>query len=319
LPEPIAAILDAYRRTGADGLYGDPRRDHEVGMEGYYWRLTDVAEGRVVVALCGLCASPTGRWALVAVAAHPGGRVRTTVVDAAAGVPDGFGVRAGAAVRASAGAVRFDLGRDAVLDFEIRDPWRWPRRAFGGSGVAHLVPGLGQYWHPHLLGGRAQGELRIAGDCYNLDRASVYAEKNWGPSFPPHWWWGQADAFESGDACVAFAGGPVRVASIALRPTAVVARIGDRVIALRPPSARIVAAVSSASWLVQARSARYNVEIQGEDGGAVTLPMPVSGRRDWELRSHQALGGRMNVVVRRGGRTLFRGESTLAGLERPCA
>jgi len=319
LPEPIAAIVDAYRRAGADGLYGDPRRDHEAGMEGYYWRLTDAARGRVVVALCGVCASPTGRWALVALAAHPGGRVRTTVVDAAAGEPDGFGVRAAAAVRASEGAVRFDLGRDAVLDVEIRDPWRWPRRAFGGSGIAHLVPGLGQYWHPHLLGGRARGELRIAGDRFNLDDASVYAEKNWGPSFPPYWWWGQADAFDAGDACVAFAGGAMRVAGIALRPTAVVARIGDRLIALRPPSARVVATVSGGHWRVRARSARHTVEIEGDDGGAVALPIPVSGRRDWEPRAHQALGGRMNVVVHRDGRTLFRGESALAGLEHPCA
>ena len=41
------------------------------------------------------------------------------------------------------------------------------------------------------------------------DGATVYAEKNWGPRFTEHWWWGQAQAFEGADACVAFAGGRV--------------------------------------------------------------------------------------------------------------
>jgi tocopherol cyclase len=318
-PGPIALLLDAYRRAGADGPFGDPRRDHEAGMEGYYWRFTDAARGRVVVALCGVCASPTGRWAMVALAAHPGGDVRTAVVDHATGEQDGFGVVAGAAVSASERHVRFALG-DAVLDVEVSDPWRWPRRALGGSGIAHVVPGLGQYWHPHLLGGRVRGSIRMAGDTVKLDDATVYAEKNWGPSFPPTWWWGQADAFESGDACVAFAGGPMRIAGVALTPTAVVVRIADRLLALRPPAARIVATVSGGRWSVRARSARHSVDLEGDDAGAaVVLPVPVPGRRAWEPRSHQALGGRMGVLVRRGRRTLFRGESALAGLERPCA
>ena len=56
----MSALLDAYRRTGADLPFGDPRRAHGVAMEGYYWRLSDPASGRCVIALCGVCRAPRG-------------------------------------------------------------------------------------------------------------------------------------------------------------------------------------------------------------------------------------------------------------------
>jgi hypothetical protein len=99
----------------------------------------------------------------------------------------------------------------------------------------------------------------------------------------------------------------------------VVARIGQRVLALRPPGAYVSATVSDGSWSIVARSSRYTVEIEGEqtDSEAVILPVPVPGRRDWSPRSRQVLAGRMTVHIRHGPRTLLRGESDLAGLEQP--
>ena len=85
----------------------------------------------------------------------------------------------------------------------------WPRRPFGGSGLAHVIPGLGQYWHPHVLGGRATGRAVLGDEVVDLDGADVYAEKNWGRGFPERWWWGQAHGFERPDVCLAFAGGDV--------------------------------------------------------------------------------------------------------------
>ena len=60
-------------------------------MEGYYWRLTEPATGRCIVALCGVCRAPDGPWALVALAAHPGDFVRWRCTAAAAADPDGLG------------------------------------------------------------------------------------------------------------------------------------------------------------------------------------------------------------------------------------
>lgn len=34
--------------------YGDPLPSHGAEMAGYFWRVTDVARGRVIVVLCGI-------------------------------------------------------------------------------------------------------------------------------------------------------------------------------------------------------------------------------------------------------------------------
>jgi hypothetical protein len=307
------SVLEAYRRTGADPPFGDPRRAHGVRFEGYYWRFTDAAAGRVVVVLCGVCRDAAGTWAVVALAAHPEGLVRSRLVPVARADPGGLGVEAEGVLRGSADGLHVDLGPDTRLDLSLRARQPWPRRAFGGIGAPQIVPGLPQYWHPHLLGARVEGEARLGGTTVDLSGATAYAEKNWGPSFTEHWWWGQAQGFPGADACVAFAGGRIALGA----PTSVVVALEGRVLRLAPPFARMTAAVGAAGWRVRARSARHEVEVEGEAAGAAAvLPVPVPGRREVTDRSHQYLAGRLHVVVRRGRRTVFAGESVLAGLER---
>ncbi|HEX5956069.1 MAG TPA: tocopherol cyclase family protein [Solirubrobacterales bacterium] len=311
------ALLARYRRAGADPPFGDPARDHGARFEGYYWRITDADRGRVVIALCGVCLLPRRRWAVLALASHPSGRVHTVIADRAAGDPARFGVRAEGIGEGSERELRLALGPDAALEVELRDLVGWPRPALGGSGPAQLLPGLPQYWHPWAMGGLVAGEARIGGESVPLDGARVYVEKNWGRAFPKRWWWGQADAFEGGDVCVAFAGGPMRVAGVPLTPTLIAVRLGERLITLAPPLARTVARVGGGAWAVHARSAAYEVELEGDEAAsAVALPVPLADRVATEPRSRQALAGRLGVVVRRRGRTLLRAESCLAGLER---
>ena len=301
--------LTAYRRTGADPPFGDPRRAHGTRFEGYYWRITDAAAGRVVIALCGVCRDAAGPWAIVALAAHPGGLVRSRIEPLAEVSWDGLGVRAGAALNGSIEALQVDLGEDARLDVTFAERREWPGRAFGGSGPAQLLPGLPQYWHPHLLGARVTGS--------GWDGATAYAEKNWGPAFTEHWWWGQAQGFPDADACVAFAGGRVELGPVGGAPTAVVVRLEDRLLALAPPFARLTSAVGAAGWRVRARSARWLVELEGESAGSpAMLPVPVPGERRVVDRSQQYLAGRLRVTVRRGRRVVFAAESVVAGLER---
>jgi len=313
----LASLLDLYRRTGADLPFGDPRRAHGVPFEGYYWRFTDVMAGRVVIVLCGVTRDAAGQWAVVALAAHPEGLVRSQLVPDARADPEGLGVEAGAVLRGTGEGLQVDLGPDARLDAVLREPRPWPRRAFGGIGPAQLAPGLPQYWHPHLLGARIAGELRLGGAAVDLGGATAYAEKNWGPAFTEHWWWGQAQGFRAADACVAFAGGRIALGSLRAAPTALVLRVEDRMLRLAPPAARMTAAVGTSGWRVRARSARHAVDLEAEAVGApAVLPVPVPGERRVEDRSHQHLAGRLRVSVRRGRRLRFEGESALAGLER---
>lgn len=314
----LRRLLDAYRRSGADLPFGDPGRAHGSAMEGYYWRIVDAPGGSVIVLLCGVCQGPEGPWATVAVASHPGGFVRHAVIAPAAGRRECFGVRAAGTLHGSADGVHARLGDDTWIDLRTRSPVLWPRPVFGALGSAQAVPGLGQYWHPVVLAARVEGQASIGGLPVRLDGATAYAEKNWGPRFAGHWWWGHAGAFPGGDVTVAFAGGRLAIAGRVVPPTAVVVRLGKQVLRLAPPLARVRVRATDRTWTLRAHSLRHRVEIEGYAGDAAphVLPVPdvTTGRVD--MRSRQYLAGRLRLRVSRGKRTVFEGESPLAGLER---
>jgi hypothetical protein len=313
-------IAGAYRSTGADWPYGDPRRAHGVAMEGYFWRFSDPQSGRVVVALCGVNRTADVSWATVALAAHPGGCVRNADVRPAGADPTRLGAWAGdGAFRADADRVQVDLGPDAQLDVRIDEPRPWPRRAFGGLGAAQAVPGLGQYWHPHLLTGRASGTAIIGDAELDLDGFRVYAEKNWGAGgFPGRWWWGQAHGFQDSEACVAFAGGDVRFGPVTLPATALVVRFGDALVRLGQPfSSPVTAVASDGRWRLRGRSARWSVAVDASAAprDAHVLPVPLPGVGYSVPGALENLAGELRVTVRRRGRVVFADESRLAGLE----
>lgn len=313
-------MVARYRSTGADGPFGDPRRAHGVAMEGYYWRFSDPRSGRVLVALCGVNRAPGGMWATVALAAHPGGELREAAVSDAGADRRGLGAWAGGgAFSADERAVHVDLGPDARLDVRLRDVHGWPRRPFGGLGIGHVVPGLSQYWHPHVLGGRADGRAVVGDAAIDLAGWRVYAEKNWGHGgFPEAWWWGQAHGFDRPEACVAFAGGAVRLGPIATTATAVVVRLGGEVVRLGDPLlSPIRAEVGPGRWRLQGRGPRWGVEVEAEANGVAphVLPVPIPAEGRNVAAAHQHLAGRLHVVVRRRGRVVYAGESELAGLE----
>ena len=314
----LRRLLDAYRRSGANLPFGDPARSHGSAMEGYYWRIVDAPAGTVIVLLCGVCQGPEGPWAAVAVASHPSGFVRHAVIAPAAGRNDRFGVRAAGTLHGSAEGVHARLGDDTWIDLRTRSPVLWPRPVFGALGPAQAVPGLGQYWHPVVLASRVEGQACIGGLPVRLDGATAYAEKNWGPRFAGHWWWGHAGAFPDGDVTVAFAGGRLVLAGRVVPPTAVVVRLGKQVLQLAPPLARVRVQAADRTWTLRAQSPRHRVVIEGDAGETAphVLPVPdvASGRVD--MRSSQYLAGRLRLRVSRGRRTVFEGESPLAGLER---
>jgi hypothetical protein len=311
----LAHALTAYRATGADLPLGDPARAHGVPLEGYYWRIVHPPSGTVVVALGAVCGDAGGSWGLATLATHPGGFARSVLTRTAAAVPDAFGMQAEHALRGDAHAVTVDLGPDAGLDVTLHDPVVWPRRG-GALGLAHAIPALPQYWHPVVLSARVRGRVRAGAVVQDLDGAVAYAEKNWGNGFPGRWWWGHAAAFED-EVSVSFAGGHVRVLGGDVAPSAVVVRLGQRVIALTPPLARTRVTVKADRWRLRTRGPRIAVEIDADGAGTPPheLLVPVPDARRADPRSRQHLDGRLELRVRRGTRLLFAGASMLAGLE----
>jgi hypothetical protein len=320
----LTDALAAYRRTGADLPWGDPVTPHGVAMEGWFWRVSDPATGRVIVVLCGACHGAAGPWTLVALAASPGGFMRTSICPPTTIAPSGRTLRVpDGALEATPDSLRVLLGPDARLEIDLHDQCAWPAtraRPFGGLGVAHGVPGLGQYWHPHLLGARVTGRAVIGDEQWNLDGAEAYAEKNWGGGFPANWWWGQAQGFDGGEreTCVAFAGGDVRLGPVGLAPTALVVRLKDEVVQLALPKAIVAATSDGRSWSLRARSPRYRVTLDGDANGDTPhhLPVPVPGAKTITNGATQHFAGRLRLRVERGRRLLFDGVSEVAALER---
>jgi hypothetical protein len=268
-----------------------------------------------------------GTWGLVALAAHPGGFVRSATVARVRADRRRLGVRleaddGRALLAADDERLRVDLGAGASVDVAFADRVAWPpRRAFGGIGPAQALPGLSQYWHPHLLGARVRGTARAGEATLALDGATAYAEKNWGAGgHPPAWWWGQAHGFEREDACVAFAGGRAALGPLRLpRATAIVVALGGEVLRLVSPPAPLRVGVGESGWRLHARTPRYRVDIEGHAGGTAphVLPVPIPAERGrTEEQSAMHLAGTLHVRVRRGRRTVFAGASALAGLER---
>jgi tocopherol cyclase len=316
-------LVAAYRRTGADVPFGDPVPSHGAEMEGWFWRVTDPALGRVVVALCGVNRHTAGDWATVAVALHPGNIVRSAALDDAQANRASFALRAGtsaeARLEAATDRLRVDLD-DVHLDLRFSRCFEWPK-AFGGGGIFSAVPFLNQYWQPYRLGGAASGEVTFGGsgsggERWSLDGAKVYGERNWGAGFPDRWWWGQAHDFDGADVSVAFSGGVLSLGPIARPVCGVVVRLGERVIRITPP-APVHSEVTPGRWTVRARSWRYQVDLDGDGAGVEphVLPVPLPAERRNVDTDFEHLAGRLRCVVRERGQVVFEGTSELAGLE----
>ena len=317
----VRRTLRAYRASGADMPFGDPLPAHDVAMEGYFWRFTDPATRRVVIALNGVNRDRNGEhWATLGLAAYPHGFLRTVAHPVGHADPSGLGASAGDAFAGTADALHVDLGPDARLDVTVAAPVPWPRRSLGGSSVFQAVPGLNQYWHPWLLGGTAQGHATVGDDTWDLDGWTVYAEKNWGKGgFPDSWWWGQAHGFEDPSVCVAFAGGEVTAGPLRTTVTALVVLLPDgRLLRLGDPGVSPVhAEVSDERWVLRGRSLQWRVDVEGHGrlGDAHVLPVPLPFERRNIAGAIEHLGGSMEVSVRRRGRLVWSGQSRVAALE----
>ncbi|MBS4754602.1 hypothetical protein KG112_17480 [Nocardioides sp. zg-ZUI104] len=316
----IGSLHKAYRASGADVPFGDPLPAHGVAMEGYFWRFTDPATGRVLIALIGVNRAADGTWATLGVATHPSGFVTTVAHPIGSADDTALGAFAGDAFAGTADRLLVDLGPQTRIDVKVSDRVEWSRRSFGGSSVFQSVPALNQYWHPWLLGGSASGRALVGDEVWDLDGWSVYGEKNWGKGgFPDSWWWGQAQGFAEPSACVAFAGGEVTAGPLRTTVTGLVVLLPDgELIRLGDPVVTPVhAEVSDEHWSLRGRSRQWQVDVEGQGslGSAHVLPVPLPAERRNIPGAIEHLGATMNVTVRRRGRVVWEGESTSAALE----
>jgi hypothetical protein len=301
-------LLARWRATGADLPFGDPDPFHGAPLEGWFWRIADPTRDLAVTVVCGVLRST---WSEVVIAAHPSGVVR----EVRAPWPPGQAyATAGSVLRAAVD----DVTVEAAV--EPGPPLRgalWP-----ALGPAHLLPRFPQYWAPLLAGTVREGSLTIGDETFDLVGARAYAEKSWGPRFPPGgWWWGAAHAFADPALCVSFAGGPL-LRGVDFAPTAIVARVRAGLVRLgTPPFTPVETRLGEGWWHVRGRGPRTRISIDGSASGpSVLLPHPEPQDGTLDRRAEHWLDGHVELLVegRRGGRwrTLASDASRLAGLER---
>lgn len=305
----------ALRRAGADLPGGNLGAAHGTPMEGYYWRIVDDRNERVVVARCAVSGTGGERRGVLALGAHPPNTFVSAVLGTdVAAAPDRFAVTAGHRLTGTLEElrIRFDPACELHAQFTNHRPLPG---IFGGLGVAHLAPGLPTYWTPCAIMADVVGGFSYEGTHADLGGARVHIEKNWGSGFPDDWWWGHA--FFGDDASVVFAGGRIALPIGSIPATTVVLRLGHKVTCLVPPFAATRCTVGAGTWRVTARRPGWDVEIDGEAGPSPALelpgPMLTGGRVEPGALEH--LAGRLALVVRSRGRLLYEGESHLAGLE----
>jgi len=296
-------------------------------MEGYFWRITDAKSGRSIIALCGANTGPDGPWSTVGLASWPDGHISTGALPGSWTDRDRLGVKGGfdsptdtPAFFGNEDRLTVDLGPHARLDVRFDELSHWPRRAVGGSSVFQMIPALNQYWHPWLLSGKASGRATFGGQTWEFTGAEVYGEKNWGrEGFPKAWWWGQAQGFPDPGACVAFAGGIVTSGPLRTEVTALVVRLPTgRVLRLGNPIISPVRTVTTdTTWDLVGRGYGWDVEVHAsaplDDAFVLPVPLPSEHRNTPGDLEH--LAGQLSVSVRRFGRHVWSGTTSLAALE----
>ena len=106
---------------------------------------------------------------------------------------------------------------------------------------------------------------------------------------------------------------------VSLRATAAVVALGGEVLRIVRPPGPLRVGVDDRGWRLRGRAGWHVVEIEGHAGAVPPHRLPVpdpAQRRRLEGWSAMHLAGSMRVRVARRGRTVFAGESALAGLER---
>ena len=301
-PAPTSSSKHAARRRGHGGLLLEVHRR---------------GDRRVVIALIGVNRGPGGSWATVGLAGHPNGFLRTVAHPEAFADPTRLGAHAGDAFHGVEQRIQVDLGPGARLDVNVDDPV--PGRAGGtGAPACSRRPGTQPVLAPMAAGrdGPRHRDARRRG-VGPRRRLGLRREELGQGGFPDSWWWGQAQGFAEPEV-VAFAGAGARGAT---------AHDGHR--GRRTPARRHLGPTGQPRHLTGAGSghrrglgaARPVGQLDRGGRGhsplaaAHVLPVPLPAERRNIPGAIEHLGGSMRVTVRRRGRLVWRGESSLAALE----
>ena len=326
-----ATMSARYRATGADPPWGDPRGYHGVGMEGYFWRITEPRRGVVVVVLVAVNrdaggrdmgdardgraprrprprgdgrprdgrAPPASACGSTATTAAPCSRRATSACGSTSAPTRASTSRSPTGPRGPSASCSAGSGRRRRSRASASTGTRTcSARASGAAGWPGRTrsPSTARPPTPRRTGARA-----------GIRRSGGGARRTASPS-------GRTRAWRSPAAGRASARWPCPA-----RPRSSSRSAARSSASSRRPS-RCASRSAAGGWRLRARGARYRVDIEGHAGGTEPhlLPVPVAVRAPAPggavgdaPRGHAA-----RPAARAGARLVFAGTSRLAGLER---
>lgn len=185
------------------------------------------------------------------------------------------------------------------------------------AGWLSYLPIFEPGWQILMARGLARGWIDWNGQTYRLSGAPAYAEKNWGQSFPPKWFWIHCNSFrDESDLAVTAVGARRKVLAWEESVGLVGLHYRGKFYEFAPWNSQITWQVHPwGRWQVQARHPQWAIEVVGTAHLPGTwVRVPTEGGLAWCCRD--TLQGRLQLTLReRSGPTLLAAQSQLCGLE----
>jgi len=184
-------------------------------------------------------------------------------------------------------------------------------------GWLSYLPILEPYWQILLPYALAEGKIVWDGEIYSFQDVPLYAEKNWGGSFPKQWFWLQCHSFTDCHEPISLvsAGAVRQVLGWTTRVAMVALWWRGQVYAFLPENSEVWVSVAPwGSWSVQAYSSAYRLEIEAiAYDPPAQVAVPTQRGRDFSCRDTGK--GMVEVSLWQGACRLLKVHSELAALE----
>ncbi|MEM6611815.1 MAG: tocopherol cyclase family protein [Cyanobacteria bacterium P01_C01_bin.72] len=172
-------------------------------------------------------------------------------------------------------------------------------------------------WQITMAHGLATGWIEWRGEKYQFAQAPAYSEKNWGGAFPQKWFWLNCNSFSDQSDLALTAGGGIRQV---LWWTEEVGLIGihyqGKFYEFAPWNSQLSWQIEPwGKWILQAKSAQYQVCLRGETNLPGTyVRTPTAEGLVFNCRD-TTQGALSLVLSDHGGKKIVAAETVLAGLE----
>ncbi|MBF2026403.1 MAG: tocopherol cyclase family protein [Oscillatoriales cyanobacterium C42_A2020_001] len=212
-------------------------------------------------------------------------------------------------------------GNSARWNYRIQPVYRWGNPwglQQSTAGWLSFLPIFEPGWQILMAHGLATGWIEWNGTRYSLQNAPLYAEKNWGGSFPQKWFWIQCNAFDAmPDLTVTAVGGRRQV----LWQMESVGMVGihhqGKFYEFVPWNATVKWDVMPwGLWKMWAESDRYRVEVIGSTSREPALVrVPTQDGLVFACRDTTRGDLQVKLWEKASDRLLLNAHSSLAGLE----